>query len=364
MPEVNGSRNTSMDSAQHFKRHSELSSAAWVTAMLFLAVFPALHSQDILPDEQRTNGAETLKVTVDLQKRAAASGVQLGRQRDRTIAGVILTADGYLLTQSSDSKPLAPLRAFLPDGSECETREVKRSDSLNLVLLKIERTGLQPIAWGDSQSLQQGQWLTSLARQGREVRLGVVSARRRPIPNSGAVLGVRFGADDDDAGVVVEEVGEDSPAQKAGLLADDLILTVNGVKVISNADLKRLIAARRPGDQVTLRFSRQGKEMESRVSLASTNQVQRNWEGEDFANHGTSLRTDNFPGVIQHDMPLSPADMGGAVYDLQGRAVALNIARVDRVTNYALPADLFLSEVMRWVKEDEERTVKRPAAAE
>ena len=356
--------NPRMNFVQQPKRRPMLAPAALAAAMGFFAVFPALHSQDVLPDDQRTNGADTLKVAVDLQKRAAAAGVQLGKQRDRTIAGVILSADGYLLTQSSDSKPLAPLRAFLADGSECETREVKRSDPLNLVLLKIERTGLQPVLWGDSRTLQAGQWLTSLAKQGREIRLGVVSAKQRPIPNSGAVLGVRFGVDDKDAGVVVEEVGEDSPAQRAGLLADDLILTVNGVKVISNEDLKRLIAARRPGDQVTLRYSRQGREMESRVSLASTNQVQRNWQGEDFANHGTSLRTDSFPSVIQHDMPLSPADMGGAVYDLQGHAVALNIARVDRVTNYALPVEVFLREVSQWIRQDAERAMKRPATAD
>jgi S1-C subfamily serine protease len=77
-----------------------------------------------------------------------------------------------------------------------------------------------------------------------------------------------------------------------------------------------------------------------------------NWEGEDFANHGTSLRTDNFPEVIQHDLPLNPEDMGGAVFDLKGRAIAVNIARVDRVTNYALPVETFLPEVTRWMKED------------
>ncbi|MFZ4763357.1 MAG: hypothetical protein ACOYMN_00280, partial [Roseimicrobium sp.] len=77
--------------------------------------------------------------------------------------------------------------------------------------------------------------------------------------------------------------------------------------------------------------------------------------GADFANHGTSLRTDHFPEVLQHDLPLNPADMGGAVYDLHGQAVALNIARVDRVTNYALPVEIFLPEVERWIQEDRAR---------
>jgi S1-C subfamily serine protease len=119
-----------------------------------------------------------------------------------------------------------------------------------------------------------------------------------------------------------------------------------------NENLAKIIASHRPGDVVTIRYSRNGSEAECQVCLASRRHVQMNWGGEDFANHGTSLRTDNFPDVIQHDLPLNPGDMGGAVFVLQGRAVALNIARVDRVTNFALPVESFLPNVTRWMKRD------------
>lgn len=324
-------------------------------ALCVVAVSSPAPGQTVLPDAQRTNGADTLDAVADVQAHATATSVLVGKSRDRSLAGIVLSPDGYVLTQASDTGPLRPLRAFLPDGAEAAVREVKRDDALNLLLLKIERENLEAITWGDALSLRAGQWLCALTKHGREIRLGVVSAKRRAIPNSGAVLGIRFGADDEEHGVVVEELAEDSPAQKAGLLANDVILYVNDESVAKNENLARIIASHRPGDVVTIRYARDGKEAECQVSLASRRHVQMNWEGEDFANHGTSLRTDNFPEVIQHDLPLKPADMGGAVFDLQGRAVAVNIARVDRVTNFALPVEAFLPAVMKWMKEDRQR---------
>jgi S1-C subfamily serine protease len=326
--------------------------------MALLACLPLVSGQSVLPDDQRTNGAETLKAVANIQHHAGESSVLVGKSKEKSLAGIVLSPDGYVLTQASDTGPLKPLRVFLPDGSSCEVREVNRDDRLNLLLVKMERTGLQAIVWDEALSLRAGQWLCSLTKEGQEIRLGVVSAKRRAIPNSGAVLGVRFGVDDEEKGVVVEELAEDSPAQKAGLLAKDVILGINSESVAKNAALAKIIAAHRPGDIVKIRYARDGKEAECDVCLASRLHVQMNWDGEDFANHGTSLRTDNFPEVIQHDLPLNPEDMGGAVFDLQGRAVAVNIARVDRVTNYALPVETFLPAVTRWMREDRDRSSK------
>ncbi|MEY4485001.1 MAG: hypothetical protein RL693_2453, partial [Verrucomicrobiota bacterium] len=297
-----------------------------VGGCLALLGLGSLQAQSVLPDEQRTNGAETLKAIADLQSKVTSSSVQLGRERDKTLSGIIVSPDGYILTQASDAESLKPMQVYLPDGSNVEARSVTRDEKLDLLLVKIERTGLQAVAWGESLSLKAGQWLTSLTNRGRDVRLGVVSASRRSIPNSGAVIGVRFSVDDKDAGVLIEEVAEDGPATKAGMLAEDLIVAVNGKKVSQNKDVADIIASFHPGDLVKVRYKREGKENECEVRLASKSKVLMNWTGDDFGNHGTSLRTDNFPEVLQHDLPLNPSDMGGAVYDLQGRAVGLNIS--------------------------------------
>lgn len=70
-----------------------------------------------------------------------------------------------------------------------------------------------------------------------------------------------------DYGVVINEVIEDSPAEKAGLKEDDVIISING-KRIANADrLISLIGRSEPGDEVTLTVMRGDDKKEITVTL-------------------------------------------------------------------------------------------------
>lgn len=334
-----------------------MAGTAPLTAALLLVFVPAprpLRGEGFLDDGQRTNGAETLAAVAPLQSMAAAGTVGVGAERDKKLlSGTILSPDGYVLTKAAETRSIKPLRVWLPDGSTEDARLVKRDERLDLALLKIERSGLVGVTWGESLSLHPAQWLCAPCGDAGNIRLGVVSAKRRAIPNSGAVMGVRFArSESGDVGVQIEEVASDGPAEQAGLRADDVLTELNGQKVNEPSAVRRVIAALHPGDLVKVKYKREGRDGECEVKLASKNRVIMNWGGEDFGNHGTSSRTDNFPEVIQHDMPLDPSDMGGAVFDIQGRAVAINIARVDRVTNYALPVEIFLPAVLTWMRED------------
>ena len=53
--------------------------------------------------------------------------------------------------------------------------------------------------------------------------------------------------------------------------------------------------------------------------------------------------------MLQHDLSLTPADMGGPVFDLNGRAIGINIARADRITSYALPMESFRPTLEQWL---------------
>jgi serine protease Do len=321
-------------------------------ACLFMAGFVFAQTEGVLDDEQRTNGTETLKALADIRAKAVAGTVLIGRDKDSALlCGTIVTRDGYLLTKASEAAQIKPLNVILQDGSLVPAREVKRDETRDLVLLKIERDSLTGVTWNDSKTLRPAQWLCAITNHGQDMRLGVVSAARRVIPNSGAVMGIRMATDRSESeGVVIERVTEESPAEKAGLKARDIIVALNGKPVDKVENVREALAKMRPGDAVKLRYTRAGAQAECEVRLASRSRVELGHG--DFANHGTSTRTDNFPEVIQHDMPLSPADMGGAVYDLQGRAVGLNIARVDRVTNFALPSEVFQADVQKWIDAD------------
>ena len=60
--------------------------------------------------------------------------------------------------------------------------------------------------------------------------------------------------------VEVVEVVDDSPADRAGLRPEDLILEVNGTPTSRVEDLQRLMVAELIGSPVTVRLLRQGRE--------------------------------------------------------------------------------------------------------
>lgn len=72
----------------------------------------------------------------------------------------------------------------------------------------------------------------------------------------------------DESGVEVTMVDQDAPAGKAGLKEQDVILTLNGEKVESVEQLRRMIRETPPGRVVTLGISRSGQPLTVKVQLA------------------------------------------------------------------------------------------------
>ena len=69
-------------------------------------------------------------------------------------------------------------------------------------------------------------------------------------------------------GVVIQEVEEDSPADKAGLKADDVITAVNGEEITDNSDLTGAVSKCRDGDVLKLSVTRQGEKLEISVTVS------------------------------------------------------------------------------------------------
>jgi Trypsin-like serine proteases, typically periplasmic, contain C-terminal PDZ domain len=71
----------------------------------------------------------------------------------------------------------------------------------------------------------------------------------------------------DDGGVYVMNAREGGAAAAAGIKKGDIITKINGVPVISGADLVGQIATYRPGDKITLTYRRAGKEYTTTLTL-------------------------------------------------------------------------------------------------
>lgn len=73
-------------------------------------------------------------------------------------------------------------------------------------------------------------------------------------------------------GVEVTMISPDGGAEKAGIMPEDVILSVDGVEVNESNQLQQKIAVRNPGDTVTLNIWRSGKEITKKVELGMLNE--------------------------------------------------------------------------------------------
>ena len=82
-----------------------------------------------------------------------------------------------------------------------------------------------------------------------------------------AYLGVSL--EDASGGARIAQVRPATPAARGGLHAGDLITAVDGKSIRSSDDLRRLIDAKSPGDNVTITYRRTGATHTAKVTLAS-----------------------------------------------------------------------------------------------
>jgi S1-C subfamily serine protease len=89
----------------------------------------------------------------------------------------------------------------------------------------------------------------------RRAYIGIAGGTRPLPPRLAAALGRR-------SGIEIVEIVEGSPADRAGLRAEDLIVEVDGAPVSDVDDLQRLMAGELIGQSVTARLLRRGRELD------------------------------------------------------------------------------------------------------
>jgi serine protease Do len=107
------------------------------------------------------------------------------RQRQRgTGSGVIVSADGYILTNNHVAGDADEIKVTLADGREFKAKRVGTDTETDLALIKIDIGGLPYARLGNSDALEQGEWVIALGSPfglQQTMTAGIVSAVGRDL---------------------------------------------------------------------------------------------------------------------------------------------------------------------------------------
>lgn len=386
-------------------RHTILAAAL---AALSAGIATVVWSQAVTPGQTKSSSVilESFRPVV---REASQSTVQVkvknaDASRD-VVLGTVLSSDGWILTKGSEIIGHAKVLVVLPALRGGGTREVEAKftgyyEPYDLAMLKVETGGIALTAaqFADTSEPSKTNRTAGIPRGGRgrgvafptgpipaatsapappegaiavdvgelvvtpspvgsygkelnPKAYGVISVPRRQIPYSSGVMGVALADAANAAGATVTEVFMKSGAEKAGIKVDDIITAVDGKNVTSRIELQTILRGKRPADKISISITRGGQSMTLAVQLGDTILATREDVEMDYLSGQTNLRASGFPSVFQHDTVIAPQFMGGPLVDLQGRVIAINIARAGRTETYAIPADLLIPRIMQAMKD-------------
>ena len=99
-------------------------------------------------------------------------------------SGVIISSDGYIITNHHVVEDGSNFEVTLYDKRKLEAKLIGSDQTTDLALLKVEARNLRPVAYGDSDNVEVGQWVMAVGNPfnlSSTVTAGIVSAKARNI---------------------------------------------------------------------------------------------------------------------------------------------------------------------------------------
>lgn len=179
--------------------------------------------------EQRINGKTVLKTIEPIRERLQDLSAVFFSGHDVVIYGIVLSPDGYIATKASELHYHQNLVVRIGSSKYGHFKEIGTDPATDIAVVKVDAASL-PAPGPVSNEAAMGMMVVSngsTTRTSRRPQLGTLSAARRPIPNGDtAYMGVIFGTP-----CSIQEVVKDGPAAKAGAMAGDEILEVDGTPI-------------------------------------------------------------------------------------------------------------------------------------
>lgn len=130
------------------------------------------------------NNSRESVVFIESQVPANGSTYHVKRFTKSTGSGVIISNDGYIVTNNHVIQNAEKIQVTLNNNKEYVAKVVGFDEQTDLALLKIEGTQLSYVVFGNSDSLLVGEWVLAIGNPFRlqsTVTAGIVSAKARSI---------------------------------------------------------------------------------------------------------------------------------------------------------------------------------------
>jgi len=138
-------------------------------------------------------------------------------------------------------------------------------------------------------------------------------------------------------GALVSDVVDDSPAEKAGLKRDDIIIAFNGGDVLDASDIRNAVGLIEPGERADITYLRDGKRRTTRIEIEA---VDEDDEESGVTETQEELASESFSGAELTDIPED--------VDLRGGDEGVYVSAVERGSK-AQRAGLRKGDVIRAV---------------
>lgn len=103
-------------------------------------------------------------------------------------SGVIISSDGYIVTNNHVIDGADRLEVLLNDNSTFDAKVIGTDEATDLALIKIDAKGLSAITFGDSDAVKVGEWVLAVGNPfgfNSTVTAGIVSAKARSLSQGG-----------------------------------------------------------------------------------------------------------------------------------------------------------------------------------
>ncbi len=151
-------------------------------------------------------------------------------------SGLLLSSDGYVVTNAHVVDHAAEVIVTLPGGAEYEVRDIFQDPLSDIALLKIDAHDLPTVKLGDSDDLMIGEWAVALGNP-----LGLFDVNMQPTATLGIISGLHMDFGHKEPGRVYQDMIQTdasiNPGNSGGPLvnADGEVIGINSFIFTENA---------------------------------------------------------------------------------------------------------------------------------